>query len=91
MPNGIELVIEPKVETEPGSALEYVQDIYKGRRPIDPWRFRAAVAALPFESPKLAVTAVVADGDTIAAMLDRAIERSGTAMKKIEHQPDDPS
>ena len=38
MPNGIELVIEPKVETEPGSALEYVQDIYKGRRPIDPWR-----------------------------------------------------
>ena len=40
----------------PRNALEYVQDIYKGRRRVDPWRFRAAVAALPFESPKLSAT-----------------------------------
>ncbi len=89
MPNGIEPLVEQIAETEPANALEYVQDIYKGRRPIDPWRFRAAMAALPFESPKLAVTALLANGEDFAAMLDRAIERRGKGreIKQIEAEP----
>lgn len=65
-------------EPEPASALEYVQDVYRGRRQADPWRMRAALAALPFETPKLAVTTNITN-ENFAAMLDKAIERSGQA------------
>ena len=73
----------------PRNALEYVQDVYKGRRSIDPWRFRAAVAALPFESPKLSATAIITRED-FATMLERAVERSGqaSAMKQIDLTPE---
>jgi hypothetical protein len=47
-----------------------------------PVRMRAAIAALPFETPKLAVTAQVSEGD-FATLLDRRIER----MKLVEAQP----
>jgi hypothetical protein len=43
---------------------------------------RAAIAALPFEFPKLAVTAQVSETD-FATLLDRRIER----MKLIEAKP----
>ena len=54
----------------PRNTLEYVQDVYKCRMYIDPWRFRAAVAALPFESLKLSASAIVSRYD-FDAMLDR--------------------
>ena len=37
-------------EREPATALEYLQDIYRGRRAYDPWRVRAATEALPYEN-----------------------------------------
>jgi hypothetical protein len=77
-------------EPEPASALEYCQDVYRGRRVADPWRMRAAALALPFESPKLAVSTNLTSQD-FAALLDKAIARSqGGEAKLIEHRPDQP-
>jgi hypothetical protein len=46
---------------------------------------KAAIAALPFEHPKLAVTAVVTDED-LGARLHRAIERSAKVIE-LRAQP----
>ncbi len=76
---------------EPRSALDYMQDVYKGRRAADPWRMRAAMAALPFESPKLtAMTVSSMTGHDFAALLERAILRSGQ-VKQIELRAEEPS
>ncbi len=68
--------VAAQIETEPRNALEYVQDVYKGRRTADPWRMRAAIAALQFESPKLQATAIFTRDD-FADQLERCIKRSG--------------
>jgi hypothetical protein len=68
------------IEDEPRSALDYLQDVYRGRRQADPWRMRAAVAALQFEVPRLGVIATTSINERdFAALLDRAIERSNGA------------
>ena len=64
-------------EDEPANALDYLQDVYRGRRQADPWRMRAAMAAIQFETPRLGVIATTnLNGVDFAALLDRAIERS---------------
>jgi hypothetical protein len=74
---------EVQREEEPQSALEYLQDIYKGRREPDHTRMRAATIAVQYETPRLAVTGFVRDDNAFAAQLERAIARSGKALPRV--------
>jgi hypothetical protein len=60
-----------------GSSLEFLQAIYRSTDQPLARRMRAAIAALPFESPKLAVTANLGPESGFAARLEAAIARSG--------------
>ena len=75
---------EPDGAGEPASALDYLQDVYRGRRVAEHSRMRAAMAALPFESPKLAVTTNLTNGG-FAVRLEKAAARS-RAPPVIEHR-----
>jgi hypothetical protein len=70
---------------EVDNAHELLKVVY--RSPLIPLavRLRAAIAAIPFESPKLAVTAVVSEND-FATLLDRRLARI-SEQKQIEAKP----
>ena len=72
-----------------GGALDLLQEVYRNPEVPLSVRMRAAMAALPFEVPKLAVTTNAPWTDSLADALDRALQRSGKAheLKMIEHQP----
>ena len=71
-------------ETFKGSAHDLLVATYQGRYRPTPMQLRAAAIAIAYESPKLAVTAYVADMDDFAARLERALARSGVMPKLIE-------
>jgi hypothetical protein len=60
-----------------GSSLDFLQATYRDPYQPPARRLRAAIAALPFEHPKLAVVARFDVGQGFAARLEEAIARSG--------------
>ena len=67
-----------------GSSLELLQAVYADPGQPMTRRMRAAIAALPFEHPKLAVVARFDGNEGFAAKLEAAIMRTG---KLIEATP----
>ncbi|WP_292531891.1 hypothetical protein [Methylocystis sp.] len=58
------------------SSLEFLQAVYSDPGQPMQRRMRAAIAALPFEHPKLAVTANIDGGPGFAARLEAAISKT---------------
>jgi hypothetical protein len=58
------------------SSLEFLRAVYSDPGQPIARRMRAAIAALPFEHPKLAVTANIDGGPGFAARLEEAFRRS---------------
>jgi|SRR5262245_25585411 phage portal protein BeeE len=74
-----------------GISLDLLRAVYRNSSLALTTRMRAAIAALPHEVPRLAVTAQIVDND-IAALLDQRIARyqqmqSANDAKLIEAQP----
>jgi TATA-box binding protein (TBP) (component of TFIID and TFIIIB) len=57
-----------------GMSLDLLRAVYRNDQLPLVTRMRAAIAALPFESPKLAVTAMVSEQD-FATLLDQRLKR----------------
>jgi hypothetical protein len=76
------------IELAPGeTSLGFLQKIYRSVRHPMSRRMRAAIEALPHEHPRLGAVATTSmNASDFAAMLDRAIARSGKAseIKQIE-------
>src|SRR6516164_10243363 len=67
--------------------LDRLQAVYRNPRLPLQMRIRAMIAALPFETPKLAVTATVSEND-FATLLDRRLKRiEEMKAKAIEATP----
>jgi hypothetical protein len=70
--------------TEPDlDALTYLRMVYRGQVQAEGPRMRAAIACLPFETPRLSIMANV-DSKDLGLRLEAAIKRSGVRL--IESQ-----
>src|SRR5215470_5063874 len=77
---------EMEVEAlEPVNALQLLQRVYRNPTVGMTTRMRAAMACLPFEAPKLAVTALIDNERDFAAILDRRLKRI-EEMKTLENK-----
>jgi hypothetical protein len=73
-----------KQEPEKVNSLEYLQRIYRDPTQPHTVRMRAAIEALPFETPRVSAVAVgYLTANDLATRLDRAIKASNRA-KLIE-------
>jgi hypothetical protein len=72
---------------EPTDGLTFLKAIYRNPQVPLPVRMRAAIEALPFESPKLSATAII-QGQDFAALLDARLARIEEAkLKVIDAEP----
>src|SRR6516164_481749 len=82
---------EPSPELQPNAtALDLLQIVYRSAALPLPTRMRAAMAAIPYESPRLHVTAVVTENSR-AELLEQRLRRiaqmqngNGNGTKLIE-------
>jgi|SRR6266498_3656788 hypothetical protein len=73
-----------------GMSIDLLRAVYRNSSLALPVRLRAAIAALPHETPRLAVTAVVNEQD-FATLLDRRLKKmeamNGNQPQTIEAKP----
>ena len=74
LPAAVPVEREDEIAPTAESSLEFLQAVYSDAKQPFARRMRAAIAALPFEHPKLAVTASITGGSGIAARLEAAIK-----------------
>jgi hypothetical protein len=68
---------EPETLPDDMFALPLLQMAYRGKVMLSPQQMRAAIEALPFETPKLtAVATAELNGQSFGELLDKAIARS---------------
>jgi hypothetical protein len=88
LPNNVDAVLDQieaqqtdRFDLEPNAtSLTLLQKIYRSAAIPLSTRMRAAIAAIQFEHPKLAVTATVEAGD-FADQLEQAVKRSRTVIE----------
>jgi hypothetical protein len=71
------------ITAEEITALSYLQSIYRDPGETEHRRMRAAIAALPFENPKVSAVAIShMSGKDFASALERCLARSEVARSK---------